>query len=143
MVFHFPLQAVLHLRESIEHQQELRLSAANQQVARVRHLIEGAEQRGLEIEAAQLVELGRGTTAAELRFGTQCSAELLRCRRDLEQQLAAAEHARQKQREIFQQAKRARETLESVRDRQLHLYQKKALRREQRILDNLFLLRRK
>jgi flagellar export protein FliJ len=142
MAFHFQLQAVLHFRESIEHQQELRLRAANQRVGRVRHLIEQVEQRRQELHSLQSRDLGAGTTAAELRFGLQCEAELQRQRRELEQQLAAAQQARQQQREIFQQAKRARETLESVRDRQLHLYQKDAARREQRSLDDLFLLRR-
>jgi flagellar export protein FliJ len=49
---------------------------------------------------------------------------------------------RDQQREIFQQARRARETLESVRDRQLLMHQKQAARREQRNMDDLFLLRR-
>jgi flagellar biosynthesis chaperone FliJ len=35
-----------------------------------------------------------------------------------------------------------RETLESVRDRKLRNYKQEALRREQRELDDLFLLRR-
>ncbi len=142
MAFHFPLQALLHFRESIEHQQELRLRAANQLVLRVRHLIDGAEQRRQELQCAQLQELGAGTTAAELRFGSQCLAELQRHRHELEQQLAAAQQACRQQREIFQQAKQARETLEGVRDRQLLLYRKEALRREQRNLDDLYLLRR-
>ena len=142
MAFRFPLQAVLHFRESLEHQQELRLRAANQRVARARHLIEAVEQRRQELLGVQTKELGAGTTAAELRFELQCEAELHRQRRELEGQLAALQEARNQQREIFRQAKRARETLESVRDQQLRLYKKEALRREQRLLDDLFLLRR-
>jgi len=142
MPFHFPLDAVLHFRQSLEHQQQLRLLAANQQVARVRHLIEQMEAHRQELHCAQVKELSAGLTAAELRFGLLCDAELVRHRRELEQQLARLQQLRNQQREVFHQARRAREMLEAVRDQQFRLYQKEAARREQRSLDDLFLLRR-
>jgi flagellar export protein FliJ len=142
MAFHFPLEAVLHFRKSLEHQQELRLRAANQQVARVQHLIEQMDARRQQLHSTQTQELSSGTTAAEMRFGLQSEAELLRHRQVLEQELTRLQQLREQQREIFQQARRARETLESVRDQQFRLYQKDAARREQRSLDDLFLMRR-
>jgi len=142
MAFHFPLQAVLHYRESLEHQQELRLRAANQQMARVRHLIDQMDVHRRQLHSIHSRELTSGTTAAELRFGLLCDAELLRHRQALEQQLLLIEKARDQQREIFQQARRARETLEGVRDQQFRVYKKDSARRQQRSLDDLFLLRR-
>ena len=142
MAFHFPLHAVLHFRQSIEHQQELRLRAANQQVARVQHLIEQTDLRRRELQSTQANELNAGMTVAELRFELQCEAELVRHRRELEQQLLQLQQLREQQRELLQQVRRAREMLESVRDRQLREYRQEALRREQRSLDDLFLLRR-
>jgi flagellar export protein FliJ len=142
MPFNFPLQAVLHYRQSVEHQQELRLRAAHQEVARVRHLIEQMDLRRQQHHAAQTQELTAGTTVAELRFALLSESELLRHRGALEQQLGALEKAREHQREIFQQARQARETLESVREQQFRLYKKESARREQRSLDDLFLLRR-
>jgi flagellar export protein FliJ len=142
MPFTFPLQAVLHLRQSLEHQQELRLRAANQQVARVRHLLEQMDLHRERLQLLQGNELTAGTTAAEIRFGLVCDGEILRHRRELEQQLLRLQQLRDQQREIFQQARRARETLEGIRDRQLLLYRKQAARREQRNMDDLFLLRR-
>jgi len=142
MAFHFPLQTVLHFRQSIEHQQELRLGAANQLVARARHLIEQVDGRRQELDSTRARELGAGVTSAELRFAGQCDAELLRQRRMLDPQLARLEQLCREQREIFQEARRAREMLEGVRDRQLQVYQKEAARREQRSLDDLFLLQR-
>jgi flagellar export protein FliJ len=142
MGFTFPLQAVLHLRQSLEHQQELRLRSANQQVARVRHLIDQMDRHRQELQRIESKQLSAGTTAAELRFGLLCDGEILRHRRELEQQLARLQLARDQQRDIFQQARRAREMLESVLDRQLLVYQKQAARREQRKMDDLFLLRR-
>ena len=142
MAFHFPLQAVLHFRKSLEHQQELRLGAANQQVARVRHLIEQMDQRRRQLDSTQTQQLSSGTTAAELQFGLLCDSELLRHRLVLEQELARLRQLREQQRQVFQQARRARETLESLRDQQFREYQKESARREQRSLDDLFLMRR-
>ena len=142
MPFHFSLDAVLHLRQSLEHQQELRLRAANQQVARVRHLIEQMDLHRQQLRSVESNQLNSGITAAELRFNLQGDGELLRHRRELEQQLVRLQQARDQQRELFQQARRARETLESVRDQQLRVYRKQAARREQANLDELFLLRR-
>ena len=142
MAFHFPLQAVLHFRQSIEHQQELRLRAANQQVSRVQRVIEQMDLRRQEIHSARAKDLSAGVTAAELRFGLLCEGELLRNRGELEPQLLRLQQLRQQQRELLQQARRARETLESVRDGQLRDYRREALRREQRSLDDLFLMRR-
>ncbi len=142
MPFHFPLQALLHFRQSLEHQQELRLRAANQQVARVQHLVEQIDARRQELHAAQSVALSAGTSSAEMRFGLQCEAELVRQRRELQQELLRQQQLRDRQREIFQQARRTRETLEGVRDQQARLYKKEAARREQRNLDDLFLLRK-
>lgn len=142
MPFHFALQAVLHFRQSIEHQQELRLRAAQQQVMRVQHLIEQMDARRQELYNTQSKQLGEGVTAAELRFELRCDAELLRHRAELAAQLVRLQHLREEQRKVFQLARRGRETLESVRDRQLELYEQKAARREQQRQDDLFLLRR-
>lgn len=143
MVFRFALQSVLHFREGLEHQHELRLRAANQRVAKVRHQIASAEQQLRGLTSAQAQELRTGTTAAELMFAAQCEAQLHRQRHELERQLTVAQKACDQQREIFQRAKREREKLENVRDRQAHAYLRQAARREQRNLDDLFLMRRK
>jgi flagellar export protein FliJ len=142
MPFRFALQAVLHYRQSIEHQHELRLRAAQQQVMRVQHLIEQMDARRQELYSAQSQQLGAGVTSAELRFELHCDAELLRHRAELTAQLVRLQHQREEQHKVFQQARRGRETLESVRGRQLELYEQKAGRREQQRQDDLFLLRR-
>jgi len=142
MPFRFPLQPVLHFREGIEHQQELRLRAANQQVARVRHLLEQTDVRRSELHSRQAAELSTGMKAAELRFAWLCEGEILRHRHELDRELMRLERLRDHQREIYQQARRARQTLEALRDQQLSLYQKDAARREQRSLDAVFLMRR-
>jgi flagellar export protein FliJ len=108
----------------------------------VQHLIEQMDARRQELYGAQSQQLGVGVTAAELRFELQCDAELLRHRAGLMGQLARLQQQREEQRKVFQLARRGRETLESVRNRQLELYEQKTARREQQRQDDLFLLRR-
>jgi len=141
MAFRFPLQSVFHYRQSIEHQQELRLRAANHQVARARHLIAQIETRIEEIRTHQSQELGAGTTAAELRFALHCEAVLGQQRQAMQRELLRLQKLRDEQQNIFQRARRERETFESLRDHQLQEYERDAARREQRQLDELFLLR--
>jgi flagellar export protein FliJ len=141
MAFHFPLQAVFHFRQSVEHQQELRLRTANQQVAKARHLIDHIDDRIRQIQTRQAQQLQAGTTSAELRLALTGEAWLRQQRQDAERELMRWQNLRDQQQKIFQQARRERETFESLRDRQLQQYQRDAARREQRQLDDLFLLR--
>ncbi len=141
MAFRFPLEAVLHFRKSLEHQQELRLRSANQQVARARHLIEQLDHAIGQLQARQSQELGAGTTAAEMRFALERESELRQHRHNLDRELMRLETLRDQQQKIFQQARRERETFESLRDHQLHEYELASARREQRELDTMFLLR--
>jgi len=141
MAFHFPLQALLHFRQSIEHQHELRLRAANQLVARVRHLIEQVDARLQQLHTLQSQHLGAGTSGAELRFAVSCGENLLQQRQAMQRELVRLQALRDEQQKIFQQARRERETFESLRDRQLREYQCEAKRGEQRQQDDLFLMR--
>jgi flagellar export protein FliJ len=141
MAFHFPLQAVFHFRQSVEHQQELRLRTANQQVARMRHLLDQIDERIRQMRTRQSTQLEAGTTSAELRLNLTGEAWLGQQRQDAERELLRWQNLRDQQQKIFQQARRDRETFENLRDHQLQQYQRDADRREQRQLDDLFLMR--
>lgn len=143
MPFHFSLQSVLHLYQSLEHQQELRLRAANQQVSRVRHVIEQLDAQKQQSRVRQSRELQAGTTGAELEFERATELALHRRRAELDVELARMQQLRDEQQRIFRQARRRRETLSSLRQTQLHQYQREAVRHEQRQVDDAFLLRRK
>jgi flagellar export protein FliJ len=141
MAFRFPLQAVFHYRQSVEHQQELRLRAANQQVARARHLLDQIDLRLRQMRTSQSQHLQNGTTSAELRFELASETTLRQQHQLVENELARAQNLRDQQQRIFQHARREREIFESLRDRQLRQYKLDSARREQRQLDDLFLLR--
>ncbi len=141
MAFYFPLQVLLHFRQSVEHQQELRLRAVNQLVARVRHLIEQIDARLQQLQTVQSHDLGVGTSGAELRFAVSCEENLQQQRQAMHHELVRLQTLRDEQQRIFQQARRERETFESLRDHQFREYQREAKRRQQRQQDDLFLMR--
>lgn len=141
MPFHFPLQAVFHFRQSVEHQQEMRLRAAHQNVARVRHLLEQLDQCLRQAHALCFEDLRAHSTGAELHFALLREASLLEQRPNLERELSRLEKLRDQQQRAFRHARQEREMIESLRDRQLHAYERDQSRREQRQLDDLFLLR--
>src|SRR5262249_9652164 len=137
----FSLQAVLHLRQSIEHQHELRLRNANQQVAKVRRLIELADERIRHEENLCANALSAGTTSAELRFSAAARDSLHAQRQRMEAELKRLQTLRDQQQRVFQQARRERETIESLRDRQFLEHKRNAKHGEQRRADDHFLLR--
>lgn len=141
MAFRFPLQVVLHYRQSVEHQQELRLRAANQQVTRIRHVIQQLEASLEQMERQRREQLAAGTSAAELRFSLSCSDAIRTQRQAMRQELHRLEKLRDEQQRIFQRARRERETFENLRERQRRKYEQEVSRREQRQLDEFFLLR--
>lgn len=142
MPFRFPLQALLHFRQAMEHQQELRLRAANQQVARVRHAREQLDDRIRQTHHLASQYLATGTTGAELLFLETTEGFLHAQRQELEHELLRCQHLRDQQERIFRQARRERETFESLRNEQFRAYQRDQGRREQRRLDDLFLMRK-
>lgn len=141
MPFRFALETVLHLRQSLERQQELRLRAANQQVGRVRHMIELLDGRGREMQAQATQQLISGASAAEVQFGLLCQDTLAKQRGVTLRELRRLEELRDQQQKSYQKARRDRETFASMRERQLIEYRRQATRREQRELDDTFLLR--
>jgi flagellar export protein FliJ len=142
MPFRFPLEAVLHLRRSLERQQELRLRAANQQVGRVRRLIDLLDGRERELQSHFAQQLREGSAGAELHFGLLCQDTLSRQRVVLQRELLRLEQSRDEQQKVYEQARRERETFESLREHQWLEYRGEAARREQRELDDTFLLRK-
>ncbi|HUO13767.1 MAG TPA: flagellar FliJ family protein [Verrucomicrobiae bacterium] len=141
MSFHFSLDAVLRLRQSLEHQQELRLRAANQQIAKLRHLIDLVDHRGEQMRSQAARQMSDGATAAELRFGLLCQAELAKQRNVLAQEYLRVQKIRDEQQRLFEHVRRQREMVETLRERRFRDYQKDLARRKQRDLDEMFLLR--
>jgi len=142
MPFRFPLQTLLRYRQSVERQQELRLLEANQQVAAVRLQIENVEQSKLALAAEERRELAAGVSAAELHFHILLRSLLAKKRGLLDHELARCEELRRQRHAEFQRAHQDREAVTALRANQQRTYEQQESRREQRRLDDMFLLRR-
>lgn len=142
MAFQFSLDAVLRLRQSLEHQQELLLREANQQMSalqlRIDHLTVQLSQRALH----ESLLLASTVSGAELQFLRLCSSVLLAQRGGLEKRLAAAQAVRDSRMASFRQARQQREILATLRQAQFQVYLQNEARHNQRQLDDLLLLRR-
>ena len=141
MPFRFPLQSVFHFRQSVEHQQEMSLRAANQKVAHVRRLLEQLDHCLQQEHLQHQAELCRGTNAASLHFALIRSTSLQETREALERELKRLQNLRDQQQRTFWHARQEREVIETLRERQLGEYKRDTAKRQQRLLDDLFLLR--
>ena len=139
MAFRFPLQSVLRLRQSLEHQQELRLHTANLQVGRVKRQIDQLDRSIRDTQQESSRQLASGTRAAAIRFALEVDSILRGRRRELELELLRVTLHRDQQQQVFQQARRDRETFEILREHKLREYRREQGRREQKSLDELFL----
>lgn len=142
MPFRFSLEPLLRLRRSVEHQQELRLAEANALVARDRLGIDQLNGAITAWEEQQTGQMRSGTTAAEIQFSLFCGAGMLHRREEMQKELSHHQEISLGCREALQQARKERETLDTLRERQFRMYEQEEKRREQRRLDDLFLLRR-
>lgn len=140
MSFRFPLQAVLHLLQSIEHQQEIRLQAANQEVRRIARLIEQLDSSIRECRQQSARDVEAGTSAAGIRFALEVESSLNAKRQNLELELLRVTRIRDQQQQAFHKARLERETFETLRTAQFREYRRHQERRDQKLLDELFLL---
>ncbi|HYM01212.1 MAG TPA: hypothetical protein VEZ90_19790, partial [Blastocatellia bacterium] len=81
-------------------------------------------------------------SAAELQFDVLRLSLLMERRRELEKQLVDAETLRYARNQDFQQARRQREVMDTLRRHQIEIYRQQEVRQDQRRIDDLFLLRR-
>jgi flagellar export protein FliJ len=142
MSFTFPLESLLHFRESITRREEVKLQKANHQVNRVEDEIAKLEAHALANKNRRSRELRERLSGAELQFDQLCDSNLARCREARLKYLEQLKKLRDQQFEIYRKARADYEVLKSIRAEHFRLFQKLRARREQRQTDELFLLRR-
>jgi flagellar export protein FliJ len=142
MAFHFSLNGVLRLRESLEKAELQQLRAIAAAVASSRAELDSLDK---DIEAAQRWTLDaaatRGLTGAELHFEVLREGVLRAVRSSLAEKLVGLERKREEQQQRYLQARRQREILSNLYQRQLAAYRLQQSRREQQRIDELFLIR--
>jgi len=142
MAFRFTLEVLLRVRQGLERQHELRLQEANHRLFRLRQQIEDMHGEMENIVAQRRPQLESGVSAAELQFDFLCRTVLIERQHALEKQMAEAEAYQHSCRVDFQQARRQREVMDTLRLHQWQDHNQQEARQDQRRLDDLFLLRR-
>ncbi|HXJ96865.1 MAG TPA: flagellar export protein FliJ [Terriglobia bacterium] len=141
MPFHFSLQPVFRLRQSLEERERLRLAMIIGYLNQLNQLIEKLDQEKLRLSSGLEDRLKAGITAGELQFELARKAALEQQKKGLRQQLAKLEEQRAAQKQAFREAQRKRKIVENLRDLKLELYRQEEARREQQRVDDLFGLR--
>jgi flagellar export protein FliJ len=143
MAFHFSLDSVLRLRQSLEDQEKQRLETLLSRQKGLLDEIERSRDADFEMRLKMQLQLIQGgLSAGEVQLQTF----FLHARERHRQFLQIEVHKLQKdiahQISAYQQERRRREVLESVRDRQLEIFQSEQQRKNQAQIDELHLLRR-
>ncbi len=141
MPYRFTLSPVLKLRESIEERDLHLLEQTQHEIVHTLYLLEILHDRERrEIEARER-ELATGMSAAYLWLVEEARRKLRERQHSLEKSLAELQLRREQQLENYETAKRGRQVLSDLRDRQREMYEAIAVRRQQRTTDDLFLVR--
>ena len=139
MAFRFTLDSVLRLRRSVEHQQELLLHSANNNLAEVCRKIDSLGRVVAHLRDRREREMSTTVAAYQLQFEEICDSVLAEYRRQLESDRLKAEETCAQQAEAFRKAHRDREILDTLRQNDFRDYWRDQDRRRQRELDDLLL----
>jgi flagellar export protein FliJ len=141
MAFHFSLAAVLKLRESIEQQEYLNLEKIHQEIAHAQAEIAKSELRQGELQQDRDTQLPGSMPSIHLQSIFEQIFALEQRKDALKAALAELAIKKDQQLKIYNQARQKREVLESMRERQYTLYQREETKRQQALMDDLFLAR--
>lgn len=141
MTFHFSLAALLRLRTTLELVEERSLLRLRQDARQFELDLERMVARRREQRLRRSPALSGGALlGADLQFSDFLEARLEVDEELVRQLLLAKQMEIQGQLVVFLEARRRREVMESLRDGELRSYREQERRREQRGLDDLFLL---
>ena len=138
MPFHFSLQPVYRLRQSLEERERLRLAMIIGYLNQLNQLVEHLDQEKLRVSRGLEERLKAGMTAGELQFELARVAAFEQQKKGVRLQIAKLEEQRAAQEQAFREAQRKRKIVENLRDLKLELYRQEEARREQQRVDDLF-----
>jgi len=141
MAFVFSLKTLLRLRELREASALQTLRSLASEVAAVRAEIEALQTAGEEQQRGVCRDSLQGVSGADLHMHLRRQTVFRERREVLVQKLKELEKAREAQQAIYMKARQEREALSTLREQQLAAYEEERSRREQRQIDDLFLVR--
>jgi flagellar export protein FliJ len=142
MSFQFPLAAVLRYRESLEQREYFALERIQHEVTRVELMIRQVEETCSTAVQNRSAELARGLRAADVQAAYEYQKALEQQREALLVLLQELKMKWRQQLASYELARRNRETLEKLREKQLDTYVREHAKREQAAMDDIFLSRR-
>ena len=145
MAFRFSLAALLKLRSALERIEESKLLLLRREEQLLRLTLEQmvAARRALKLEVVASLSgsvSSCGLTGADIKFSSFLRTQMAWQEQAFEEQLLEKEKETQKQMLAFLNARRQRKVLETLHARELASYSIEERRREQRSLDDMFLL---
>lgn len=143
MRFQFPLAAVLRLRESVEQREELVLQSIRVEIANVSQHIEDLTASVMAARTSQERAMRQPTPAGHLQtvlWECQIAAEK---KTALRKQLASLEKRCVEQMKIYEAAHRDCEVLTTMLERQRRMWELNNARKQQKELDDIFIMRRR
>jgi flagellar export protein FliJ len=143
MSFHFSLAAVLRYRESMEQREHLALERLQQEISRVEAtVLQIAADRSTATQILR-AHLAQGIRAAEVQAGYEYQSALQQQHEALQTLLQELKKKWRQQLAAYVSARRNRETMENLRQKQFDAYSREQAKREQGVIDDLFLMRRR
>lgn len=141
MAFRFSLAAVLNLRKSLERQEYLNLERIQQEIAKVQHQIAETQQRKVGLQQSRDSQLTESMPSVVLQSMYEQVFALERHMESLKVLLSELAAKKDQQIKVYTHARQKREILESLRDKQYAAYQQEETKRQQTLMDDLFLAR--
>ena len=143
MAFHFTLEALLRLRSTQTRQEEVRLESLSQKILLARQERDELKEQQRAYELALVNDLRYGAEASELHLRLVGQRGLREIEHRLEQVILDLRQAWQEQEKRYLAARQREEVLQSLRERHEATYREEERRREQQLVDDLFLSRHK
>jgi flagellar export protein FliJ len=142
MAFRFALESVLRLRISYEQQEQSRLEMAAQHLYTAQKHCESLKKEKVSLEENFRKLMQSGAQPADLHYYLASKAGLEVVEIEAARALVDARKQWAEQRTKFLHARRDREVIASIRQRQHDQYVLEEGRREQQQIDDLFAMRR-
>ena len=143
MAFRFSLSAILNLRKSIERQEYLNLERIHQEIAKVEVQITQAEQQKSAIQQSRDTQLTESVPSVFLQSLYEQVFALEQCMGSLKVLLVELAKKKDQQIKVYTEARQKREVLESLREKQHAAYVLEDNKRQQTLMDDLYLARLK
>ncbi len=143
MTFRFRLDGVLRFRKSVEQSEEVALYHIVREIIDVERELQQLESNQVRIREQREQDLTRTLPAVHLREIAERELELQTAADRVRSRLRQLETQRHQQLAIYQTAHQNREVLSELREQQRRTHQMEQRRREQKALDDLFLIRGK